>query len=91
MGVTSAILGSTLASIVASTIAQRQQNKQNEQLAKKQEETVRAQAQANAEQATELSADAGKSEAVKKRRTSYGLQDSIIAQNNTVGQKETWG
>lgn len=97
MGVTGAILGSTLGSIIASTIAQHQQSKQNEQLAKKQEKTEIAKAQVNSEQAPELSREAGQQEAVKKRKTSFGLQESVVnnwmtsSGNNTVGQKETWG
>lgn len=85
------LVASSLASAGVSAVQQHQANKQAQAQAKEAEETAQKQAQVQAEQAPELSAEAGTREAVKKRRTSYGIQDSIIAQNNTVGQKETWG
>lgn len=85
------LAASSLAGTGTSAYQQHQANKEAQAQAKEAEQTATRQAQAQAEQAPELSAEAGTSEAVKKRRTSYGIQDSIIAQNNTVGQKETWG
>lgn len=74
-----------------SAISANQQAKAQQAQAEEAKQAAQKQAQVQAEQAPELSIDAGTSEAVKKRRTSYGIQDSILAQNNTVGQKETWG
>lgn len=96
MGLTTAtaawlIAATTAASAGVSAVQQHQANKQAQAQAKEAEQTAQKQAQVQAEQAPELSAEVGTSEAVKKRRTSYGIQDSILAQNNTVGQKETWG
>ena len=85
------LAASSLAGAGVSAVQQHQANKAAQDQAKEAEETARKQAQVQAEQAPELSAESGISDAVKKRRTSYGIQDSIIAQNNTVGQKETWG
>lgn len=85
------IAAASAAGTGVSAVQQHQANKQAQAQAKEAEQTAQKQAQLQAEQAPELSTEAGTSEAVKKRRTSYGIQDSILAQNNTVGQKETWG
>lgn len=85
------IAATSAASAGVSAYQQHQANKEAQSQAKEAKQTATRQAQAQAEQAPELSAESGTSEAVKKRRTSYGIQDSILAQNNTLGQKETWG
>lgn len=99
-----AILGTGVASwlipsivAAAGTGVSAYQGHQQSQLQKQQSEeaknTARAQAQANAEQAPELSADAGTTDAVKKRRTSFGIEDSIIANNmaNQTTGNQYWG
>lgn len=99
MCISAAIASWLVPSIIAAagTGVSAYQGNQQAQLQKRQAEeaknTARAQAQANAEQAPELSADAGTTDAVKKRRTSFGIEDSIIA-NNTANQttgNQYWG
>ena len=87
------LAASSLAGTGASAYQQHQANKEAQAQAKEAEQTAQKQAQVQAEKAPEQAIEAGSSEAVKKRKTSYGIEDSIIANmaSNTVGQKETWG
>lgn len=85
------IAATSAASAGVSAYQQHQANKEAQAQAKEAKQTATRQAQAQAEQAPELSADAGSNEAVKKRKTSYGIESSIISNQNTLGQKETWG
>lgn len=99
MCISAAIASWLVPSIIAAagTGVSAYQGHQQAQLQKRQAEeaknTARAQAQANAEQAPELSADAGTTDAVKKRRTSFGIEDSIIANNmaNQTTGNQYWG
>ena len=96
MGVTGAILGGALGNAVLSAIQNHQQAKEAKAIKEEEKQTVLREKQALAEQSPELAADAGKSDAVKKRKTSFGLQESVVnnwmaSSGNTVGQKETWG
>lgn len=63
--------------------------------AREAKETAIKQKQVAAEQAPEQAIEAGTNDAVKKSKTSYGIEESIINNNlasaNTIGQKETWG
>ena len=76
-----------------SAVMQNQANKQQEGQANEQARTAKAQAQMQAEQAPELSSEAGVSDAIKKKRTAYGIESNILANtaSQTIGQKETWG
>lgn len=70
-----------------------QQSKQQEGQANEAKRTALAQAQANAEKAPELLAQAGTSDAVKKRKASYGIEESIISNNltNQTSGNQYWG
>lgn len=63
--------------------------------AREAKETAIKQKQAEQEQPPQIASAAGLNDAVKKRKTSYGIEESIINNNlasaNTIGQKETWG
>lgn len=79
-----------------SAVQSAQQASAQKKQADEAKQTAIKQAQVNAEKAPELSTEAGVSDAVKKRKASYGIEESIIANNNlmaanTIGQKETWG
>lgn len=100
MGITAATASWLVPSLIAaagtgvSAIQANQQAKQQEGQANEAKRTAQAQAQANAEKAPELSTQAGVSDAVKKRRTQYGIENSIIAANNTGSQaagNQYWG
>ena len=94
-GVASWLIPSIVA--LAGTGVSAYQNYQNSQLAEDQakdaKKTAIAQAQANNEKAPELLAQAGSSDAIKKHRTSFGIQDSIIhnTMNTTTGGNTYWG
>lgn len=84
----------TIASSVFGAASQHQANKTNIAGAEEAQKTATKQAQVNAEKPPEQSIEVAKSEAQKKKTTSFGIQDSLIAQannNNTIGQKEVWG
>lgn len=98
MAITSAIASWLVPSLIAAagTGVSAYQGHQQSQLQKKQaeeaKETARAQAQANAEQAPELSSQAGVSDAVKKNKARFGIEDTIIANANpTSGGNQYWG
>lgn len=102
MGLTAATAAWLVPSLIAAggATVSAIQTAQNASAQKKQAEeakqTAIKQAQANAEKSPELTADVGQGDAIKKKRTSFGIQDTIIANNNlapasTIGQKETWG
>ena len=95
MGITAATAAWLVPSLIAAggvasqTIQAHQQAKEQRAQAKEAKETALKQQQTLAEQAPEQAIEAGSSDAVKKRKATYGIQDSIIS--NTIGQKETWG
>lgn len=99
MGLTAATAAWLVPSLIAaagvgtSAYQANQQAKEQRAQAAEAKETALKQQQALAEKAPEQATEAGTSDAVKKRKTSYGIEDSIIANmaSNTVGQKETWG
>ena len=68
---------------------------QNKSIARQAEQTAIKQKQGEQEQSPALATEAGKQDAIKKRKTSYGIEESIINNNSasasTIGQKETWG
>lgn len=70
-----------------------QQSQQAKAQSNEAKRTAIAQAQANAEKTPELSAQAGNSDAIKKHRASFGIQDSIIhnSMNTSTGGNTYWG
>lgn len=99
MGLSAATAAWLIPSIVAaagvgtSAYQSNQQAKEQRAQASEAKQTALKQQQTLAEKAPEQAIEAGSSEAIKKRKTSYGIEDSIIANmgSNTIGQKETWG
>jgi hypothetical protein len=99
MGLTAATASWLIPSLIAaggvgvSAYQANQQAKEQRAQAAEAKETALKQQQTLAEKAPEQAMEAGSSDAIKKRKTSYGIQDSIIANmgSNTIGQKETWG
>lgn len=91
MGIPAAIIGSTIATSLLSSYQQHQQAKEQKALKKEEEKTLIAKKQAQSEQTPQLLAQAGTSDAVKKKLTSYGIQESVLGNQNTLGQKEVWG
>ena len=100
MGITAATASWLIPSLIAaagtgvSAVQANQQAKQQKGQAEEAKRTAQAQAQANAEKTPELAAQAGVSDAVKKRRTQFGIENSIIAANNANTQatgNQYWG
>lgn len=99
MGLTAATAAWLVPSLVAaagvgtSAIQAHQQARAQQAQAEEAKQAAQKQAQVQAEQAPEQAVSAGNTEAVKKRKASFGIQESILnnMSSNTVGQKETWG
>jgi hypothetical protein len=70
-----------------------QQSQLNKDQANEAKRTALAQSQANAEKAPELLAQAGTSDAIKRRKASYGIEESIISNNmtNQTSGNQYWG
>ena len=102
MGLTSAMAAWLVPSIIsligtgAGVATSMVQAHDNREQAKDQKKTLLAQSNLEQQKAPELSADAGNTDAIKKRATSWGVQQNILANNNLqtnspISQKETWG
>lgn len=91
-----AIAAATLLGVGVQAYQAHKQAQENTAMAKEAKETAIKQKQAEQEQSPQLASAAGLDDAVKKRKTSYGIEESIINNNllasaNTIGQRETWG
>lgn len=78
---------------VATSMVQAHDSKEQ---AKDQKKTLLAQANLEQQQSPELSADAGNTDAIRKRATQFGIQQNVLASNNMqtnspIGNHETWG